>query len=506
MGRRNAFWYYMQDQKRRRPEWRGKCAAELQQLCDPGWAALSPQQRRNYEKERAEGGAAAGPAAMSKGGSGKPGKFAATQESLSAIARRDKAEREMAEFKEEYVDKMIDIAEKHGTLNSKTFILVHANIFVKTEDTKPITVPAEIAVLKFSIQDGLSEDFQAFIEPGTIPVGYKRLCFERAERGHKIPVYLDMEQPGADGSSGLEYTDPDTVLAQLERLMGSADCRALFTMPDHIEQAGDVLAVLASRAGKIAAPAPLLLSLPTLLARLHRPIQQARPLSSLTLTHLAEAELERQRFQFVPLQKCCWHEERETEDCSRAWVRRWAFSVLDICCGLHGVIPVSGKHLPTRLPSQTGIEDWQSEPEPVLENSTRASRAARAAGPFASEDIRYREVATSYDQRVEQLQADLLSQLDISSDSSSFDEPIEEIPSSASVAAGQSKVQQLLAKMKAKDDGGGCREEVRSNGSDGCREAAAKSVETDGVSKEVRRKSRIVANFSANSSFSTSSQ
>ena len=50
--------------------------------------------------------------------------------------------RENAEFKEEYVAKMIDIAKKHGTLNSKVFILVHTNIFVKTEEIKPITVPA----------------------------------------------------------------------------------------------------------------------------------------------------------------------------------------------------------------------------------------------------------------------------------------------------------------------------------------------------------------------------
>ena len=150
-----------------------------------------------------------------------------------------------------------------------------------------------------------------------------------------------MEQPGADGSKGLEYTDPDTVLAQLERFLSSADCRALFTMPGQIEQVGDVLEVLASRAGKVIAPAPLLLSLPNLLAGLH---QQSRAVPSLTrtLTHLAEAELERQRFQFIPLQKCCWHEERETEDCSRAWVRRWAFrsaaSVSLLCAAIQAVL------------------------------------------------------------------------------------------------------------------------------------------------------------------------
>jgi len=81
-------------------------------------------------------------------------------------------------------------------------------------------------------------------------------------------------------------------------------------MPGQIEQAGDVLALLTSRDGRAIAPAPLLLSLPALLAHLH---QQARAVPSLTLAHLAEAELERQRFQFIPQQKCYWHEERETE-------------------------------------------------------------------------------------------------------------------------------------------------------------------------------------------------
>ena len=61
---------------------------------------------------------------------------------------------------------------------------------------------------------------------------------------------------------------------------------------------------------------------------------------------IAEAQLDRDMFIFIPGLSCSWHEDVETSHCTSATLSRWSFIVFSLCCPLYGLELLPGKHLP----------------------------------------------------------------------------------------------------------------------------------------------------------------
>ena len=61
---------------------------------------------------------------------------------------------------------------------------------------------------------------------------------------------------------------------------------------------------------------------------------------------IAEAQLGRDMFIFIPGLSCSWHEDVETSHCTSATVSRWSLIVFSLCCPLYGLELLPGKHLP----------------------------------------------------------------------------------------------------------------------------------------------------------------
>ncbi|XP_008151329.2 protein maelstrom homolog [Eptesicus fuscus] len=49
-------------------------------------------------------------------------------------------------------------------------------------------LPCEIGCVKYSLQDGIIEDFHSFISPGEIPRGFRFHCQAASDSSHKIPI------------------------------------------------------------------------------------------------------------------------------------------------------------------------------------------------------------------------------------------------------------------------------------------------------------------------------
>ena len=52
-------------------------------------------------------------------------------------------------------------------LKTDEMFLIHVNIFVKTDDDE-LYYPAEMAICKFSVRDGVLDTYHTFIDPGTV--------------------------------------------------------------------------------------------------------------------------------------------------------------------------------------------------------------------------------------------------------------------------------------------------------------------------------------------------
>ena len=95
---------------------------------------------------------------------------------LEEVAKRDREIVEEARSKVTSAEEIVTKAERNGTIEETSFFIMHANIFVRTPEDG-FVVPAEIALTKFSIEEGVAgAPLQFFPDPGKIPSGYKWSC------------------------------------------------------------------------------------------------------------------------------------------------------------------------------------------------------------------------------------------------------------------------------------------------------------------------------------------
>ena len=256
-------------------------------LCDPLWTSLTDAQRSVYVEKAKElkGGQSSGGGAV--GGTGINNNYLAynggggTQRvqgydtrgrRLEEVAKRDRDIVEVAKSKVTSTADIVTMAVQNGAIEETTFFIMHANIFVRTPDDN-LVVPAEIAVTKFTIEDGVVETpIQFFPDPGKIPSGYKYSCMETSDIHHKIPLYPDLLQDKDKTLTGTEfiseYPSDEDILAGIRSFLGG--CRTVFCMENNEEDCQGVLDCLATRS-KLPPLELELLHLPDLLHQLAGP-------------------------------------------------------------------------------------------------------------------------------------------------------------------------------------------------------------------------------------------
>ena len=92
---------------------------------------------------------------------------------LSEVFARDKGIIETARRKEESVSSIVSASSRTGSLARQDFLVMASNIFVATEEVEPVYLPAELALVRFSLQEGVREPgavYHAFPQPGKIPL------------------------------------------------------------------------------------------------------------------------------------------------------------------------------------------------------------------------------------------------------------------------------------------------------------------------------------------------
>jgi len=384
----NSYFFFMQEQRRVKPAWKDKSNQELMVLCDSLWQSLSPQEKVRFEtmkKDYVSNDPEAKEKERRKGDVRVAGGFDSLGRPLVDIKKRDRERKEEAENKIEAVSSMVEMAVKGGRLEKTEFYVIQTNVFVKTEEDPPIFVPAEITIAKFSLQEGVIEVYQAFTVPGKIPLGYKRLCLENSQEGHKIPLEIDTIEDVHE----FKQTQDVKILQDISDFLSGTEL--LFCMPEKIAQCEGVLRTIAHRSN-LSSPAIVILSLPELLVRLANKSQEGITLPS---ANVAELELERERFLYQAGLSCPWHENlTDTNTCSSATVWRWCFTVLDLCCQHYKIPLVSGRHIPKAVETEPCGQGWSmvGQGSSGLNNTSRQNRnIVRRPGGFASEDVRFRE-------------------------------------------------------------------------------------------------------------------
>ena len=335
---------FVREQRRVQPGWGNKTDPELFKLADPLWIQLSEEERSIYvqkAKEYKETGVwsynnnfipniQSGQTVRGYDTLGRP---------LEEIAKRDQDLKDLVMSKSEAIINFVSRANLEG--GEAFFTLAHANIFVRTPDKNEF-VPAEIALLKFSIDSGIMDHIHFFPRPGTIPAGYRYSCIERSDLSHKIPLEAPLLRDNTDLERTLTeaqfmHMSDEVIISSVKKFLKGV--KTVFCMPDIEDNVQGVLDCITSRSGEPRMKLNIL-ELPELLHILAGTDMIPTPT-------MAQLEFERERFQYHRGLGCDWHEEAtDTNKCSLSFVHRWAFTVLGFTNSRCEVDRIEGQHVP----------------------------------------------------------------------------------------------------------------------------------------------------------------
>jgi len=372
---------FVYEQKQIQRGWSKKSNQEIFVLADPLWKRLSEEERNSYVlkakgmKEGSSPSYAAQEVNNNHGVTNSRG-FDSMGRSLDELRKRDIDAVKSANAKCAAVKEMIEIDD----LENREFVVMHVNIFVHVPEAN-VYVPAEIALTRFSVNEGIIDTYQAFPRPGRIPPGYKYACVETSELKHKIPLDYEPGKRNPDETLTAEftYTEDSKILKDIKDLLKGT--RYIFTMPELEDRCKGVLRQLTTRS-QLPDLGIQMLHLPELLYRLMGDEYIPGPL-------VAMAQFEKERFLYNSGLCCPWHEDNtDTVHCSESLVKRWTYTILHFTCDKFETEIIDGKHVPPGTQNQE-IEAshviWETENKrnPIREHSY-------GENGFPSSDIRYR--------------------------------------------------------------------------------------------------------------------
>ena len=121
-------------------------------------------------------------------------------------------------------------------------------MFGVTTSLPPVYIPAELAVLRFSLTAGVEEVVQAFLQPGPVPRGYTRECIDNSRRLHQIPLDGRDTPPlrqMAPSVGTFRRSGDLAVCGSLEEVLGEG--AEVFCLPGREEQDRAVLELIYTR-------------------------------------------------------------------------------------------------------------------------------------------------------------------------------------------------------------------------------------------------------------------
>ena len=150
----NGFIQFCRQKQRDTPGWSALSTPELVELCNPLWSS----------KQGVRGG------------------FDSYGRPLVQLVIQARQEGLEVENMKTDIKSRVDRALMNHQLEDETFYLLHTNVFCLTAEGG--VVPAELSLARVSLRQGVEEMYQEFIEPGTLPKGYRADCTENSTATH----------------------------------------------------------------------------------------------------------------------------------------------------------------------------------------------------------------------------------------------------------------------------------------------------------------------------------
>ncbi|XP_044728826.1 protein maelstrom homolog [Chrysoperla carnea] len=362
-GSTSAYYFYMLHVQNRHPG-RPIGLAEAARIAGPEWERMSKNQRAPFQKLADE-------EKMRQKGSGD--KFDSYGRSYAYLDNEKEIQTQKEESMRKNVKERIEIALINDTLVQEEFFFIDINIFCEVYDKeyeKYFYYPAEIAISKYTLKDGVSKTYHSAINPGRVRTGYTRTAQQHSDETHQLPI-----PPDALGEKDMNIILKQ-VLEFLKDNCNKSTLPYLYTLPKQIQIVEGVLSQLCNER-EICIDFKIF-SLPELFMYLMNATASAK--DKFDTPTIAQLAIEKDVYDYYKRLACDYHETTDVlHMCSLSKVKRWGFIISDYCLQFLDVPVILGQHLPEQVDSSLIKNDMGSRCESRAESEfTTVSRKSQA--------------------------------------------------------------------------------------------------------------------------------
>lgn len=280
------------------------------------------------------------------------------------------------------------------SVRNKIFYLIHINWFCVTDDD--VFYPAELGLIEFSLETGVTSTYHKIINSGPLPLGYAFEAKRHADDTHAIPT---------ETGEGEYYWILKAIRNTLTKGENCKELPPLYTMPDyssHYYSLSAVKSTLLTICEGAGCPDEYdrfrVFSLSDLFFEMKNIISwQINGRYAFSKLQNAEVELQKVAYTHSQWISCNFHHENERREyCSLAIVHCWAYIICENFCDDLLIEMVEGKHKPLKTVPRTFYNRSSLRPK----RSKSKERLRR--GSKKCNDVT--ELQSSLPERLEQLE------------------------------------------------------------------------------------------------------
>ncbi|XP_053672443.1 protein maelstrom homolog [Anopheles nili] len=324
--KKNAFYYFMMEFKKKE-EAKGrnfKSIHDVTSLAGAIWPKMNQHQRLPYEQM-----------AKQKIESTHGEKFT----NLGIPFSRIDAERREKELKEEQkisrVTSLVSDAVAKNALESQDFYIISMGYFCVTSTGSYI--PAELGVIRYSLEGGVKDKLHMLINPGPLPLGMALEAQTHSDEDHQLP-----NPPNAMGEKDFD----EIAMKLLSFLLKGESMPLLFTNQDEVAGVENMLCDILDQ--HMEGSSLIVCRVSHLFFQLKQNAEKYM-MSHVNFPseHMAQQIITRDPYDFTKGISCDFHEAKDNvKHCALSRCVRWAYVISDNCCVEMGIEPLPGVHLP----------------------------------------------------------------------------------------------------------------------------------------------------------------
>lgn len=224
-------------------------------------------------------------------------------------------------------------------IRDQNWFIIQFQTFCKSEINpdpddiyKPYFVLGEIALIEYSLREGIINEYHSFIKPNKIPLGYTSQCMDKSKEDHQIPLH------GFDQVKK-SYSQIYTDIKRFVKQQGDYEV-PVFCMEKDIEASRFGLKYLYNNT-----PSNDIFSFNKIYSLENLIVNLAKYCGMEYSFESAHDLLKSYTFDYTQNSRCEFHEELSVTHCSLGIVKKYTYLISDNICQFYD-IDLTPKHIP----------------------------------------------------------------------------------------------------------------------------------------------------------------